>query len=288
VKYWDDFKAGESIALGSHTITEAEILAFARKYDPQPFHTDPEAARRSIFGGLIASGWHTCAILMRLGVEANQREEAAATGSPGLDSGGHPERAHRGARDLALAEQAHRLRPAPGRGAQPARRGRAGHRRHHHVPPPARRAGSAGMKYFEDVAVGDIMRFGRYEVTKEEIVEYARQFDPQPFHLDEEAAKASLFGGLIASGWHTGAMFIRMVVEHMTPVHATTGAMGFDDLKWIKPVRPGDVLSVESEVKEKVEGRRPDRGTVKIESRIENQRGEVVMSLVSLVIYLRR
>jgi len=86
VKYWDDFKAGESIALGSHTITEAEILAFARKYDPQPFHTDPEAARRSIFGGLIASGWHTCAILMRLGVEANQREEAAATGSPGLDS----------------------------------------------------------------------------------------------------------------------------------------------------------------------------------------------------------
>ena len=86
MKYWDDFKAGESIALGSHTITEAEILAFARKYDPQPFHTDPEAARRSIFGGLIASGWHTCAILMRLGVEANQREEAAATGSPGLDS----------------------------------------------------------------------------------------------------------------------------------------------------------------------------------------------------------
>ena len=144
------------------------------------------------------------------------------------------------------------------------------------------------MKYFEDVAVGDIMRFGRYEVTKEEIVEYARQFDPQPFHLDEEAARQSMFGGLIASGWHTGAMFIRMVVEYMTPVHATTGAMGFDDLKWVKPVRPGDVLTVESEVKEKVGGRRTDRGTVKIESRIQNQRGEVVMSLVSLVIYLRR
>ena len=86
MKYWEDYTAGEHTALGSHTITEAEILAFARKYDPQPFHTDPEAARRSIFGGLIASGWHTCAILMRLGVEANQREEAAATGSPGLDS----------------------------------------------------------------------------------------------------------------------------------------------------------------------------------------------------------
>jgi len=145
-----------------------------------------------------------------------------------------------------------------------------------------------GLVRIEDVAVGDIMRFGRYEVTKEEIVEYARQFDPQPFHLDDEAGRQSMFGGLIASGWHTGAMFIRMVVEHMTPVHATAGAMGFDDLKWVKPVRPGDVLTVESEVKEKVEGRRPDRGTVKIESRIQNQRGEVVMSLVSLVIYLRR
>lgn len=145
------------------------------------------------------------------------------------------------------------------------------------------------MKYFEDVQVGEVMRFGRYEVTREEIVEYARQFDPQPFHLDEEAAKASMFGGLIASGWHTGAMFMRMVVAHMTPVHATSGAMGFDDLKWLRPVRPGDVLSVESEIREKIESRsRPDRGTVKIESRISNQRGEVVMSLVSLVIYLRR
>jgi len=145
------------------------------------------------------------------------------------------------------------------------------------------------VKYFDDVQVGDVMRFGRYEVTRDEIIEYARQFDPQPFHLDEEAANASMFGGLIASGWHTGAMFIRMVVEQMTPVHATTGAMGFDDLKWLKPVRPGDVLSVESEIREKIESRsRPDRGTVKIESRISNQRGEVVMSLVSLVIYLRR
>jgi acyl dehydratase len=145
------------------------------------------------------------------------------------------------------------------------------------------------MKYFEDVQVGDVMRFGRYEVTRDEIVEYARQFDPQPFHLDEAAARESLFGGLIASGWHTGAMFIRMVAEHMTPQHATAGAMGFDDLKWIRPVRPGDVLSIESEIREKVELRsRPDRGLVKIESRVGNQRGEVVMSLVSLVIYLRR
>ena len=145
------------------------------------------------------------------------------------------------------------------------------------------------MKYFEDVEVGETTQFGHYAVTREEIIEYARQFDPQPFHLDEEAARASMFGGLIASGWHTGAMFIRMVCDGMAPTAATSGSMGFDDLKWLKPVRPGDVLSVDSVVREKIESRsRPDRGTVKIESRVSNQRGEVVMSLVSLVIYLRR
>ena len=144
------------------------------------------------------------------------------------------------------------------------------------------------MTYFEDVQVGETTRFGRYEVTREEIVEYARQFDPQPFHLDEEAARRSIFGGLVASGWHTGAMFIRMVCDGMIPGHATAGAKGFDDLRWIRPVRPGDVLTVESEVREKIEGRRSDVGTVKVESRVSNQRGEVVMSLVSLVLYRRR
>jgi len=144
------------------------------------------------------------------------------------------------------------------------------------------------VKYFEDVKVGDVTRFGRYEVTREEIVEYARQFDPQPFHLDEEAARASMYGGLIASGWHTAAMLMRMVCDNMIPLSATMGAMGFDDLKWLRPVRPGDVLSAESEIREKVEGKRPDRAMVKVESRVLNQRGEVVMSLVSLVIYLRR
>jgi acyl dehydratase len=144
------------------------------------------------------------------------------------------------------------------------------------------------VKYFEDLEVGETMRFGRYEVTREEILEYARQFDPQPFHVDEEAARASLFGGLIASGWHTGAMMMRMVADHMTPAVATSGAMGFDQLRWLRPVRPGDVLSVESVVLEKVAPRRPDRGTVKMESRVRNQRDEVVLSLVTLVICRRR
>lgn len=145
------------------------------------------------------------------------------------------------------------------------------------------------LVYFEDVEVGQTHRFGHYEVTKEEIVEYARQFDPQPFHVDEEAAKRSMFAGLIASGWHTAAMLIRMLCDHALPGAAITGALGFDDLKWLKPVRPGDVLSVETRVKDKVESRsRHDVGTVKIESRVLNQRGEAVMTLTSLVLYRRR
>jgi len=142
------------------------------------------------------------------------------------------------------------------------------------------------LVYFEDVEVGQTHRFGHYEVTAEEIIEYARQFDPQPFHVDEEAAARSMFGGLIASGWHTGAMFMRMICEHAVPGAATTGALGFDDLKWLKPVRPGDVLSVETRIKEKID--RPSRhrvGTVKIESRVLNQRDEAVMTLTSLVLY---
>lgn len=143
--------------------------------------------------------------------------------------------------------------------------------------------------YFEDVQVGETHRFGRYEVTREEIIEYARQFDPQPFHMDEAAAKASMFGGLIASGWHTGAMFIRMINDHAIPGAATTGAVGFDDLKWLKPVRPGDVLSVETRVVEKTESRRrPEIGVVKIEGQVLDARGEVKMSVVSLVLYRRR
>jgi acyl dehydratase len=145
------------------------------------------------------------------------------------------------------------------------------------------------LVYFEDVRVGETQRFGRYAVTREEIIEYARQFDPQPFHVDEEAAKRSMFGGLIASGWHTGAMFIRMVCDHAITGAATTGALGFDDLKWLKPVRPGDILSVETRVAEKID--LPSRhavGTVKMESRVLNQQGEAVMTLTSLVLYQRR
>ena len=145
------------------------------------------------------------------------------------------------------------------------------------------------LVHFEDVRVGEVRPFGRYEVTREDIVAFARQFDPQPFHLDEDTGRQSLYGGLIASGWHTAAMLMRMICDHAIPGTATSGAAGFDDLRWIKPVRPGDVLSVETTVLDKAERpRRADVGTVRIQSRVLNQDGEAVMSLVSLVLYRRR
>ena len=246
MKYFEDVRVGETAVLGSSTVSEAEILAFARKYDPQPFHTDPEAAKTSFFGGLIASGWHTCAIMMRISVEAMQRERAAGAGSPGIDSCRWLKPVRPGDRltlkreilEAAVPDEAGRLRPEPVGDGQPEGRDGPRHRRHHHAEAPSGSRRVSDLVHFEDVEVGQTHRFGRYEVTAEEIVEYARQFDPQPFHVDEEAARHSQFGGLIASGWHTGAMLIRMVCESAIPGHATNGAIGFDDLKWLVPVRP--------------------------------------------------
>ena len=142
--------------------------------------------------------------------------------------------------------------------------------------------------YFEDVQVGETRRFGRYAVTRDEIVEYARQFDPQPFHLDEAAAARSIFGGLIASGWHTGAMFIRMICEHAIPGTAATGALGFDDLRWLKPVRPGDTLTARAEVLAAWPSRTKPIGFVRSRVEMRNQEREVVLSLVGLSMYRRR
>ena len=145
------------------------------------------------------------------------------------------------------------------------------------------------MKYFEDVAVGDVMRFGRYAVTKEEIVEYARQFDPQPFHLDETAAKASLFGGLAASGWHTASLTMRLLVEGGAPIAGGIIGAGTDELRWLRPVRPGDRLRVESEVLEVAPSRsRPEQGRMRLRSTTFNQNDEPVMVFIANLIVPRR
>ncbi|MEF8826056.1 MAG: MaoC family dehydratase [Halapricum sp.] len=140
--------------------------------------------------------------------------------------------------------------------------------------------------YFEDLAVGDTESLGTYTVTHEEIVEFARQYDPQPFHADPEAAAESPFGGLVASGWHTAAMTMRLIVDGFLRKAATGGALGVDELRWFDPVRPGDTLTTRTEVVA-TEPWDDEHGKadVHVETLVD---GSVVCSMTALVLFVRR
>lgn len=139
------------------------------------------------------------------------------------------------------------------------------------------------VAYFEDLVVGEKHSFGRYEVTREEVLDFARKYDPQPFHLDDEAAAQTHFGKVAASGWHTASMQMNMLVANWTENKiASLGSPGLDELKWMKPVYPGDVLRVESELLEKRRSSsRPNMGLTKTRSTVFNQNGEPVMTMVA-------
>jgi acyl dehydratase len=137
-------------------------------------------------------------------------------------------------------------------------------------------------RYFEDFAAGQVVELGSHAVTEEEILDFARRFDPQPFHVDPDAARESVFGGLIASGWHTGAMWMRLYVDSLLGTASAQGSPGIEELRWLAPVRPGDTLSGRLTVLETTPSeRRPDRGTIRIRGEMVNQDGVVVMSMVS-------
>lgn len=139
------------------------------------------------------------------------------------------------------------------------------------------------MQYYEDIAVGHTHTFGHYEVTRDEVVDFASKYDPQAFHLDDAAAAKTHFGRLSARGWHTCAMTMAMLVENMkNNRQAGLGSPGLDYLRWIKPVFPGDVLTCESEVLEKRRSKsRPEMGLFKTRNRALNQHGDIVLEMVS-------
>lgn len=142
---------------------------------------------------------------------------------------------------------------------------------------------SDDMIYYEDLEIGAKQNFGRYEVTREEVIEFAKQYDPQAFHLDDDAAARTYFGRLSASGWHTCAMTMAMMVENMKNVkQAGLGSPGVDNLQWKKPVYPGDTLRVESEVisKRRSQSRR-EMGLFKSRAQIFNQNDEIVLEMTS-------
>ncbi|HVC88739.1 MAG TPA: MaoC family dehydratase [Gaiellaceae bacterium] len=145
------------------------------------------------------------------------------------------------------------------------------------------------MRYWEDFRVGEVVEVGEVAVTAEEIVEFASRFDPQPFHIDPEAAKQSPYGGLIASGWHTTALFMGMFVRAVLIGSASLGSPGVEEIRWTAPVRPGDTLSGRSTVTDvQPSSKDPGRGTVFTTNEVFNQDGVLVLTLKARGFFARR
>ena len=146
------------------------------------------------------------------------------------------------------------------------------------------------MIYFEDIEVGRETRFGSYEVTREEVLEFAQKYDPQPFHLSDEAAAKTYFGRLSASGWHTCAMTMAVVARKVVDEEqAGLGSPGIDELRWLKPVYPGDTIHVTGRIVEKTPSRsKPDIGSFRTETVVTNQDDVPVLRFTSIVLIRRR
>jgi acyl dehydratase len=145
------------------------------------------------------------------------------------------------------------------------------------------------VRYWDDIKEGEVVELGSRTLDKERMVAFAREFDPQPFHTDEKAAEASIWGGLIASGWLTGSVLMRIFYDGFLKDTASMGSPGIDELRWLKPVRPGDTLTVRLTVLETTASRsKPDRGIVRSLMEVLNQHGEIVMTTKGVNFFRRR
>src|SRR5881227_1597533 len=142
-------------------------------------------------------------------------------------------------------------------------------------------------RYFDDLTLGDRIKSATYEVTEEQIISFAREFDPQPFHLDPALARQTMFKGLIASGWHTAAITMRLFVQTLNFAEGAVG-LGVDELRWPNAVRPGDVLQVETEIVDLRESQsKPSHGIIRLRNVSTNQRGEIVQTMAASALVLR-
>lgn len=327
---FEDFIPGTQTEYGDTAVSAEEIIAFAREYDDQPMHTDAEAARHSFAGELIASGWHTCALTMRM-FHDNVLIDSTSMGSPGVDEGSWvrpvrpgdtlrvrqtiPEtRASRSRPEMGLVHfvfdvvnqhdetvytqschvmfgrrGAPALLPAEGRGPALSPTGQE-------VPQVPKNTG-APVVWFDDVVPGAETIIGSHHFTADEIVRYAHAYDPQPFHTDAEAARLTHFGALCASGWHTGAVWMKTMLAHQAreaaraeqagiPVGKKGPSPGFRNLRWLKPVYAGDVLSYRSTFTDKrPTATRPGWGIVRSHNTAFNAAGEQVFSFDAAVFH---
>lgn len=325
---FEDFVPGETSLAGRIAVSQDDIIAYASRYDAQDFHTDPEAAKATFVGTLIASGWHSCGLLMRL-IAGDFLLGSTGMGAPGIDeikwlrpvlpgdslsasrtvletkaSRSRPEMglvrfrfALLNQRDEPVLEQTNWImfgRRDSG-AAQP-----MGDWLSHpprYVPPAVLSpleppAGEPEpVRYFEELEIGRSQKLGSFVFTPAEIVAFARSFDPQPFHMDEAAARASAFGALAASGWHTGSVWMASMVQSRRRQEAASRAAGvaqpprigsspgFKNLRWSKPVLAGDRITYHSTLTDKrASASRPQWGLFFHHNTGVNQRGEEVFS----------
>ncbi|MGO4526194.1 MaoC family dehydratase [Microvirga sp. 2MCAF35] len=332
---FEDFTPGSTRMLGPTIVTKEALLAFAQEYDAQPFHVDEVAAKDSFIGTLIASGWHTCSINMRL-LADEVILDSTSLGSPGIEEVKWLKPVRPGdalrSRMTILESRPSASRPSLGlvrfqfemlnqqdeavfsqknwimfgrRDAEPVRGSgsavltaaaaampdRTPERELPHV---------SSNPYFEDLVIGETEELGSYTFKPDDIIRFARQFDPQRFHVDAEAAKDSLFGGLCASGWHTASVWMKHMVGYRDRIRAyalTHGGRaarlgpspGFSNLKWLKPVYAGDTITYRSTVSAKrASASRPGWGLVFHHNAGTNQRGEEVFAFDGMVFWERR
>lgn len=320
---FDDVFAGQVLIGEPLAVTRDDIVRFAREFDAQPFHLDEAAAETTFVGRLIASGWHTAALGMRL-LHAGPMGGRSSLGSPGVAelrwlkpvlpgdaltvslrveetraSASKPDRgfarcamALENGRGETVMTQAFTIMLAR-RGAEP--------------PPP--RVVETGipaaviepedseiLPFLADAVVGTTRDLGPYAFSTEAITAFARAYDPQVFHLDPEAARHTHFGGLCASGWHTGAAYMKRMLATRTRDHAYTAARGpaptmgpspgFRDMRWLAPVYAGDTLRYATTLTDKrASASRPGWGLAFAHNTGANQRGETVFSFESSVFW---
>jgi acyl dehydratase len=330
----EDLEVGKVFAFGRAVVTEEEIVAFARAYDPQVVDGDAQAAKSSIVGLVCASGLHICAIMMRM-VCDGFLNRVASLGSPGVDEvcfvkpvrpgdvvsmryTALEKRVLASRPDVGMSKILAELRNETGETMATWRTNQLTRMRH---PDPVARPGTTGARrgvvslwernglpqapaatgcFLEDRQIGETSDLGGHRFNKDAMIAFARQFDPQPFHLDEEAAKASLFGNLSASGWQTAAYLIRQIVlaRQQTAAEARAAGVrmaaygpssGFTNLLWPKPVFVGDTVEYRTRVVGKVDlTSHPDRGVLVEEAQGRNQKGEIVLALTMQILVERR
>lgn len=329
--YFEDFRVGDSMAYGGLPVSAQDIVAFASVFDAQDFHVDAEKAKSSFLGTLVASGWHTGSLMMRMMADGFILN-SVGMGAPGLDelkwvrpvrpgdvlSVRHTvleAKESRSRRDIGLTRfrfevlnQNHELVQEVvnwiifarrGEAPAPVLRARAPHPPRY-APPAgvgeviAPAAPSSPVRRLSETALAETVDLGSFTFTAPDIVAFAQAFDPQRFHVDEAAAKASLFGGLCASGWHTTAIWMRLMVEHRRRVQAAQGreaprlgpSPGFRNLKWLKPVFAGDTISFTTAVSDKrASASRPGWGLAFHHNEGRNQHGDLVFAFEGSVFW---